>query len=293
MATGRPGGVYDVYGPAWGRLAQQACGVEIAYRASGGAASDILLIEQGAVQLGMTTLAVANQALSGSGAWTAGVKLDGFRALFPMFPSILQIVTPAGAGLRSLASLANLVIGVGPEGGSGGAFLPVIFASLGIRPARVVMGDYAAQMRDMLAGHIAACAFIGAPPVPAIAAAAASQTLAIIGFTEAEAEQAARAAPGMTGMLIPAGTFRGQTTAIASVGTGNFAIGAAGLPNALVNDITLAAMRNQARLASLVPAAGMAAQPLLGAPGDMVFHPGAVMALRSLGMELPARFAEE
>jgi TRAP transporter TAXI family solute receptor len=292
MATGRPGGAYDLYGPEWGRLAQQASGVEIVFRASGGAASDILLIEQGAAQLGMTTVAVANQAISGSGAWTAGVRLDGFRALFPMFPSILQIVAPAGRGLMSLASLANQVVGIGPDGGSGAASVPVIFESLGIRPARYVTGDYTLQMRDMVAGNIAACAFIGAPPMPAIALAAQSQVLEMIGFTLAEAAQIARAAPGMGPMVIPMGTFRGQTTAIESVGTANFAIGAAGLPDLLMNAVTLAAMRNRAVLAGLVPAAGMAVQPMLAAPGQMSFHPGAAMALRSLGLELPAKFVE-
>jgi TRAP transporter TAXI family solute receptor len=290
MGTGRPGGIYDVYGPAWGRLAQQMSGVEIAYRASGGAASDILLIEQGAAQLGMTTVAVANQAISGSGAWTAGVRLDGFRALFPMFPSILQIVTPAGRGLVSLAGLAGQVVGIGPDGGTGAASVPVILASLGVKPSRYVTGDYALQARDMLAGNLAACAFIGAPPMPAIAAAAAGERLGMIGFTPAEAARVGEAAPGMTAMVIPAGTFRGQMTAIESVGTPNFAIGAAGLPNSLVNAITLAAMRNRARLASVVPAAGMALLPMLAVPGEMSFHPGAAMALRSLGMELPAKF---
>jgi TRAP transporter TAXI family solute receptor len=293
MGTGRPGGVYDVYGPAWGQLAAQLSGVEIAYRASGGAASDILLIEQGAAQLGMTTVAVANQAISGSGAWTAGVRLDGFRALFAMFPSILQIVTPAGRGLVSLAGLAGQVVGIGPDGGSGAASVPVIFASLGIRPARYVTGDYAAQMRDMSAGALAACAFIGAPPMPAITAAAAHERLGMIGFSPAEAAQVGRAAPGMTAMLIQAGTFPRQTTAIESVGTPNFAIGAAALPDLLVNKITLAAMRNRALLASVVPAAGMALGPMLAAPGAMSFHPGAAMALRSLGMDVPARVAED
>jgi TRAP transporter TAXI family solute receptor len=292
MATGRPGGVYDLSGPEWGRLAQQASGVEIIFRASGGAASDILLIEEGAAQLGMTTVSVADQAITGTGAWTAGVRLDGFRALFPIFPSILQIVAPAGRGLMSLAALANQAIGIGPDGGSGAASVPTIFESLGVKPARYVTGDYGLQMQDMFAGSVAACAFVGAPPMPSIAQAAQSQRLAIIGFTLAETAQVCRATPGMSAMVIPAGTFRAQTTAIESVGTGNFAIGAAGLPDLLVNAITLAAMRNRAALAGLVPAAGMALQPMLGAPGQMSFHPGAAMALRSLGLELPAKFVE-
>lgn len=292
MATGRPGGAYDIYGPAWGRLAQKFSGVVIAYRASGGAEADILLIEQGAAQLGMTTVTVANQARAGTGTWTAGVKLDGFRALFPMFPSILQIVTPAKRGITGLAGLAGRAIGVGPDGGSGAASVPPVLASLGIIPAKISTGDYGVQMADMLAGRLDACAFIGAPPMPAILAAARTQTLGIIGFTPAEAALVAVKVPGMTGMLIGEGTFPDQSAAIASIGTVNFAIGAAALPDALVNEITLAAMRNQAALARLVPAAATAPQPMLGAPGEMTFHPGAALALRSMGLDVPAKLVE-
>jgi TRAP transporter TAXI family solute receptor len=292
MATGRPGGAYDVYGPAWGKIAQKNCGVMIAYRASGGAAADILLIEQGAAQLGMTTVTVADQARTGAGSWTAGVKFENFRALFPIFPSLLQIVTPASSGLTGIASLNGRAIGIGPDGGSGAAAVPGIFASLGIAPARMVTGDYAPQIRDMLAGRLAACAFIGAPPMPAIATAARTETLGLIGVSAVEAALVTASIPGMTKMLIPAGTFPRQTQAIASLGTANFAIGAAKLPDSLVNALTLAAMRNQASLAAVVPAAATPPQAMLTAPERMTFHPGAATALRSLGLDVPAKFVE-
>src|SRR5271156_424500 len=94
MGTGRPGGYYEVYGAEWGSLARGTAGVDIAFRASGGAAANILMMEQNIVQLGMTTVSVAEEARTGTGAWTAGAKLTAFRALFPMFPSVLQIVSP-------------------------------------------------------------------------------------------------------------------------------------------------------------------------------------------------------
>ncbi len=290
MATGRPGGVYDIYGGAWGKIAQAGSGVVVAYRATGGAAANILLIEQGAAQLGMSTVTVADQARTGTGRWTAGVKFSGFRALFPIFPSILQIVTLASSGITTLAGLSNRVIGVGPDGGSGAAAAPDILASIGVIPSYTPTADYGAQLHDMLAGRIDACAFIGAPPLPAIAQLAETRELGIIGFTPAEAEQVARATPGMTAMTLPAGTFPRQPMPIASVGTANFAIGAANLPDSLVNAITLAAMHNQAGLAKIVPAARLFTETASILPGDMAFHPGAASALRSLGMSIPAEF---
>jgi uncharacterized protein len=292
MATGRPGGSYTIYGPAWGALAQQSSGVTIAYRASGGAATDILLIEQGAAQLGMTTVNVADQARTGTGPWTAGVKFQAFRALFPIFPSVLQIVTSESSGITSLAGLTGRVIGMGPDGGSGSAAVPEILASVGVTLRSNVTGDYLPQITDMLAGHLDACAFIGAPPLPAIQMVAQTHRLGIIGFTPTEIEQVVKSSPGMVGMLLPAGMFRNQTSAIASVGTENFAIGAASLPNSLVTALTMAAMRNRAKLARLVPAVATPSPPILTTQGVMPFHPGAAIALRSLGMDVPAKFVE-
>jgi TRAP transporter TAXI family solute receptor len=289
MGTGRPGGSYTIYGPEWGRLAQASTGVDIAFRASGGAADNILLIEQQAAQLGMTTLTVAEQALAGTSTWTAGVKFQDFRALFPMFPSVLQIVSPRTTGIASLAALAGQVVGIGPDGASGSAAVPAILSALGVIPAATPTGDYGAQVQAMLAGSLAACAFIGAPPMPAIAAAAMGHRLSLIGFSAAEIAQVARVAPGMTRMVLPAGSFPGQVIAVASVGTPNFAIGTASLPDALARSITLAALRNQQALAALVPAAAQA--PQMGAilAGNIAFHPGAVLALRGFGLDVPAK----
>ncbi len=296
MATGRPGGAYDIYGPAWGRLAAQSAGVAINYRASGGAVSDILFIEEGSAQLGMTTVTVADQARAGNAAWTAGVRFGNFRALFPMFPSMLQIVAPAAAApvnrLTTIASLAGRNIGIGPDGGSAATTVQSMLAAIGVFPARCITGDFTLQIQDMQAGRLDACAFISAPPTPAITAAADKTRLSLIGFTPDEALHISRTIPGLAAMAIPAGTFPGQTVSIASLGTPNFAIGAKTLPASLVNAITLAAMRNRAAFASLIPAAGMSPEPLLAMPGQMTFHLGAALALRSLGLDVPANLVE-
>jgi len=288
--TGRPGGYYTLYGPEWGKLAAQSAGIAIAFRASGGAASNILLIEQGVAQLGMTTVTVAAQACTGTGAWTAGVKFQDFRALFPMFPSILQIVSPRTTGIRTLADLAGQVIGIGPDGGSGAVAVPAIFDAVGVIPRAVVSGDYGQQMGNMLAGKLAACAFLAAPPMPAIARVAMGERLSLIGFSEAEAAQVARTSPGMTAMVLQAGLFPGQSVAVSSVGTANFAIGARSLPDAVAGAVTVAALRHQADLARLVPAVGVAMATAPIWQSGVMFHPGAVAALQAFGMDVPAAY---
>ncbi len=291
MATGRPGNPYARYGAAWGRIAQNA-GLDIAFHASGGAVTNILLIERNAAQLGMTTVAVGCEARQGRGLWTAGVKFDAFRVLFPIFPSILQIVSPRATGITTLAQLAGKRIGLGADGDTGTAAVPSIFASLGLSGQFTTTGTFHSDMQQMTAGKLDACAFIGAPPLAQIAAAAAIQQLALIGLNPAEIARVTHAIPGMRGMVLPAGLFPGQTLPVASIGTGNVAIGAASLPDDVASKITLAALRHRQALAAAVPAAAAAPQMQLLTDTGLTFHPGAATALRSLGYDVAARDVE-
>ncbi|MDE1905870.1 MAG: TAXI family TRAP transporter solute-binding subunit [Rhodospirillales bacterium] len=286
MGTGRPGGAFAIFGPAWGQLIKNATGLDLAYRATGGSSANLLLIEEGAAQLGLSSIAVAAQARAGTGGWTAGTKLESFRALFPAYPSVLQIVS-THAGVSNLAALNGQEIGVGPDGASGAAAVPAILASVGVRPSRVETSDYGQQMKKMLDGKLAACAFIGAPPLPALTAAAMGQKLRLIGFSMAQAAQAANAVPGLSRMVLPANTFPGQNVDVGSVGTLNIAVGAASLPADLVQEVTAAALKNRALLAAAVQAAAYSTplQPVYEA--GISFHPGAAKALRAAGISLP------
>jgi TRAP transporter TAXI family solute receptor len=292
MGTGRPGGDYMIYGPAWGQLIQQQTGIGVVYRASGGAEANILLIDENAAQLGLTTAVIAHEARLGSDAWTGGARFSSFRALFPMFPSVLQIVSPRGTGVTTLAALTSQNIGVGPVGSSGSAVLPALFKSVGVIPRNIVTGDYASQLQDMLAGRLAACAFIGAAPVPAIAEIAMGQKLSLIGFSTAEAKQVSNMLPGMAPAILEAGVFPGQSVAVASMGTANIAIARADLPNTLAQAVTLAAMRNRSILSATVPAALSAPDIRSITDAGIMFHPGAATALNAAGFDIAKKYIE-
>lgn len=292
MGTGRPGGSFASFGPAWGGLAHNATEIQFAYRATGGSSANLLLIDEGDAQLGLASVTVAAQARAGTSSWTAGAKLTSFRALFPAYPSVLQIVSSPESGISKIEQLSGQMIGVGPDGASGAAAMTDILSSIGVHPASFVTGDYEAQMSAMQAGKLGACAFIIAPPAPAITTAAHGHRLALIGFSTAQASRAAQLVPGLSPMLLPANSFPGQSVDVSSVGTLNIAVGAASLPDDIAQAITRAALRHRAVLAQAVPAA--AAEPDI-APvyqAGISFHPGAARALRQAGIKLPSSFVQ-
>lgn len=285
MGTGRPGGDYPLYGPAWGRFAAAQAGLNIAYRETGGAQANILLIDEGTAQLGLTSGVVAHEAITGTSGWTAGAKISSFSLLFPTYVSVLQIIAPPG-GPTQLANLTGLTIGIGPGGGSVAVTAADILALLGVTPKQIITGDVAPQMSDMLAGHLDACAFIGAPPLKVISHAAMTHKLSLIGFSGAECGAVAKVLPGFREVILPPGLFPGLNVPVSTLGTDNYAICARYLPNEITQPVTQAALANRAKLAGIIPAAGTP-PPLLGASAlGLKFHPGAAAALRLSGARI-------
>ena len=286
MGTGQPGDTFTSYGAAWGRVITAMTGVEIVYRASGGSSSNLLLIEEGDAQLGLSTLPIALQAHNGTGSWTAGVKLSQFRVLFPAYAAVLQIVSLA-TGVADLADLNGKTLGIGPVGGSGAILMQPILKSLGVAPGQFQTGAYEAQIHKLFTGEVAACAFFGAPPIAAIQQVASQTRLRLIGFSAPQAEQVARAVPGMTRMILKAGTFAGQSMDVGSVGTLSLAVGTSSLSNPLAQSLCQAVLCDAARWWPGRERLDMSAALQEIAAAGLQFHPGAAQALKKAGYKIP------
>ncbi|SIQ62427.1 MULTISPECIES: TAXI family TRAP transporter solute-binding subunit [Acidiphilium] len=290
MATGEPGGGFALYGPAWGQSASAAAPVTLSYRASGGSAANILLVEQGAAQLGLTTLAVADQAWLGTASWTGRVTLRGFRALFPIFPASWQVVSLLDGPVKRLADLAGRPIGVGPAGGASAVLTPALLGAVNITPRLAIAGLYTEQIELLLRRKLDACAFFGPTPLPALRDEAAKGSFTLLGVTKAQQAAMARL-PGMTRMIIPHTSLPHQTAAVATVGSDAIAIGRADLPDQLVAQLTEAALSHRPILrATNLPPHGMTLKnDWIDASSPIQIHPGAAMALRHHGFAAPAR----
>jgi TRAP transporter TAXI family solute receptor len=283
MATGEPGGGFAVFGPSWGQVASAAAPITLSYRASGGSAANILLLEQGAAQLGLTTLAVADQAWLGSAAWTGRVKLRGFRALFPIYPASWQVFSRLDSAVQRLADLTGKRVGVGPAGGASAVLTPALLGAIGIAPHLTIAGLYAEQIDLLIKRKLDACAFIGVTPLPVIRADAAKGGFKLLGVTPAQQASLAHL-PGMDPMVIPQASLPHMTASVATVGSGAIAIGRADLPDGLVEQLTEAALNG--RTALIRPAMDA---DWIDTRDSIAIHPGAARALRRHGFAVPAR----
>src|SRR5262249_17068171 len=88
------------------------------------------LLEAGEIQLAFVTLGVAQQAWNGSGEWTGGKQFRAMRAVFPMYDTPFQFMTLQRSGIVTVADLTDKRVGIGPQGGTPGIYMPEFFKVL-------------------------------------------------------------------------------------------------------------------------------------------------------------------
>jgi TRAP transporter TAXI family solute receptor len=287
MGTGAAGSGFAAFGPAWGQSVQQMTRIPLAYRASGGSAANILLIEQEAAQLGMASLAVAAAAWNGDAAWAAKMVLHGFRVLFPIYEETLQIVASRNQAILKPADLTGALLGIGPPGSSGAVLVPPLLASLGITPSGFRNGDFAAQVKDVEAGRLAGCAFMEATPLPALAEAVRQARFNLLGFTGAEIDAMCKTFPELNPAIIPAHDLPGQMVPVATIGSRAIALCGKELPEGLAAAVTRAAIGRR------LPGLGHPDRNGLAGAAGLRVHPGAVAVLRQAGIAVPDQAAPE
>ena len=165
LGTAAAGGTYLVYGGVVADLLTDKAGIQVTARQTQGPPQNVILVDEKKIELGMTTMGVALQALNGSAAWTKGKKFENIRALFPMYDTPMQCVALKKSGITGFRQLEGKTVGIGPKAGTAGTYFPLIFDALGMKTmVRNGPGDdMANQLGD---GILDAFCFGAGTPVP-------------------------------------------------------------------------------------------------------------------------------
>jgi uncharacterized protein len=108
------------------KILTRALDLPVAERTPDGPNENIQMIEAGDAQLGFVTIGTALQAWNGTAEWTNGQQYRSMRVLFPMHDPPFHFVALKGSSIRSVADMAGNRIGVGPQGGIGGSYIPML-----------------------------------------------------------------------------------------------------------------------------------------------------------------------
>lgn len=285
LGTGSVGGTYLVYGGVLADLLADKAGIQVTSRQTQGPNQNVILVDEKKMDLGMTTMGVALQAVQGSAAWTKGKKYENIRALFPMYDTPMQCVALKKSGITGFRQLDGKTIGTGPKAGTAGTYFPLIFDALGMKAMmrNGQSGDMGIQLSD---GILDAFCFGAGTPVPIFSQLDTEKDVVFFTWTDADIAEIRGKLVEFSESVIPKGTYRQQAASQKTVGLYNFAFAHKDLPDNTAYTITKTVLENSARLVKGHPAARETVAANAARNLFLPFHPGAVRYYMEKGVKL-------
>lgn len=286
IGTASPGGVFLLYGQAMAQILTAALGIPVTAQATQGSSQNLLLLENGTIQLGLVSTDVALDGWNGTAPWTQHKKLQAARALLPMYDSPLVIAALESANIRSLPDMGGRRIAVGPQS-SAAAIVLKAFDTLAIK-ATWRYGAYDTLSKQMQSGGVDALVSTIASPAPVLRELDATGNVRFVPLGTDEIARLCAALPQFSPSVVARGTYPSLTADYPTVGWFNFVFVGKDLPDDLVHAIVKAFYANRDRMVQGHASARESVVANAKRNTSLPFHPGAVRYYREAGIVLPA-----
>lgn len=285
VGTASQGGVYFIYGQGWANLVSEIVGVPSSSEVTDGPVQNATGVQDGDFDFGMVTMGPAWDALNGESPLAPGVSHDKIRAIFPMYNTGFHFLALKSSGIETLSDIPEGArVGVGPQGGTPGTYIPAIMTALG-KNVEIRYGgasDLAGQLQD---GLIDVFGFAAGIPFPAFAQVEAQLAVNFIGFTEDEQKTVLENLP-VNAFVVPQTAYSSMPGDQLSVSMWNFAIGHADLPDSFVYEVVKAVMENHERMVGVHRAAVETIPANVDKNLFIPWHPGAVRYFEERGVTI-------
>jgi TRAP transporter TAXI family solute receptor len=289
LGTATPGGGFPIYGQALAdTIAETDPTLTVRTQNTKGSTENVPLLEAGRLDLALVQGEVAHEALAGIGRPPADLRI-----LAAMYSTPGMFVARGDSEYRDIPDLTGRHVAFGARGSGLVILARYVLDGLGldqIRDFHAVFLDAAGDGPAMvLDGRVAALwgGGIGWPGFAAVARAPAGARFIVpdaAGIRRILAKHAF-----LKPMMVPAGSYPGQTTGLISVGSWSFVMARPTLDETLAYRLARALHHGEAALGARLPQARetTAANTVDAAPRVELIHPGARRYLREIGL-LPA-----
>jgi TRAP transporter TAXI family solute receptor len=277
LGTATPGGGFPLFGAAFAETVNaQEPALEVRPQNTKGSTENVPLLEAGKLDLGLVAGELASAALA-----KPGTQL---RIVSAMYSSPGMFIVRADSPVRSISELEDKPVVLGTQGSGITVLGRSVLESLGI-PVQAITLDKAADGPPMLTDGRAAALWGAGVGWPAF------DTLAKAGgrFVVPSAEEIARILaknPALKAVTLPARSYPGQDSALASVGSWSFVLARPGLPEEQGYLLARALHRAEPALAARLEQARETtmANTLAAAPRAQLIHRGVLRYLREAGI---------
>ncbi|WP_375461499.1 TAXI family TRAP transporter solute-binding subunit [uncultured Enterovirga sp.] len=286
LATGSSGGGFHEHGPALAELVARYAPIDLDLQPTTGSHDNVVLIGAGDADLGLASMGSVFDAWNGRTPFKARGPFRNLRALLPLYEASFGLVALRARGAARLSDLAGATIGAGPAGGSAQMYLVGLVAALGL-PVKIATGAPADLAERVIAGEIDAFWFGSGIPVPAFAEVVERADGVVLGLAPDEIAGLRRTFPYVATGEIPAGSYKGQSSALPSAAIWSFLIGSDRLGEAEAYETTRAVLDHAAEITGAFPRLVGASLANVTANTFLPFHPGALRYFTDKGVIVP------
>ena len=288
LGTATPGGGFPLYGDAVIATVKQVDPeLVIEPRNTKGSTENVPLLEAGALDIALVQGEVAYEALAGIGRPPSPLTI-----VAAMYSTPGMFVVRADSSYRRIADLTGKPVAFGARGSGLVVLARYVLDGIGLdqdKDFAAIYLDHAADGPPMVLAGRAAALWGGGIGWPGFAAVADSPAGGRFIAPDAEESQRIRAKHSfLKPLVIPAGSYRGQSEAIASVGSWSFILARPGLPDDIAWRLARDLHEGEALLAERLPQGRetTAANTAAAAPLPALIHPGVQRYLREIGLAL-------
>ena len=286
LGTATPGGGFPVYGDAVVEIVNAAdASLVLQPKNTKGSTENVPMLEAGQLDIALVQGEVVHEALSGIGRAPADLRI-----IAAMYSTPGMYVVRADSPARSIGDLKGKPVAFGAQGSGLVILARYVLEGIGLDQDKDFQAIYLEKAGDgpaMVADGRAAAlwgAGLGWPGFGAVAKAPGGAR-----FIAPNADELRRILAKhsfLRPMSVPAGTYPGQSEAIASVGSWSFILARPTLPEDVAYRIARALHLNEAALAKRLAQASetTAANTVAAAPRRDLIHPGVLRYLRETGL---------
>ena len=286
LGTATPGGGFPVYGAAYsGTIHEMDATLSVEPRNTKGSTENVPLLEAEKLDIAQVAGEVMYEAITGMGRPPANLRI-----INAMYSQSGMFVVRADSPYRTIADLKGKPIAWG-AGGSGFVVLArYVMDGLGLDINKDFQAVYLDKVADgpgmVLDGRVAALWGGGAgwPAFVAVAKGQQGARFVVPGADEVKLIMAKHSF--LKQITLPTGSYPGQDTPIASVGSWAFVLARPSLPDDVAYRLARALHKGESALGARLAQAreSTLANTLAAAPRQDLIHPGALRYMREAGL---------
>jgi TRAP transporter TAXI family solute receptor len=290
IATGGTGGTYY---PLGGMLAQMLSntvdldGKKMAATAETGNASvaNAKLLGRGEIESAFVAADILDAGYKGVNQFE-GEKLENLRAIGALYPETVQLVTRAGAGIKSFTDLKGHSVSSGSPGSGQWQLLRDLIAAYGMKVEDVSedLSSFAQSVDKIKDGNLDASLITAGAPTSSVLDLANATDIRVVPLSGPEIDKLQEVQPYYASVILPANTYKGQDADVQTVAVMAVWATHADVDENIIYEVTKALYENTETMAKVHPKGKEITLETALKSVSIPLHPGAERYYREKGL---------